>query len=182
MTVSLLAKYRSAQQEAPTIGWPDGATNPDLTTRGSEGGRTFIMLLTTRIKPTKPKYYPGTEVWTGRIGPMENNLMTIRERQLVVSPRITLEPVKGWVTNIELNYRTNDDSQISTFPRNPSARPANDGTGGSEIIWPSQQGTSYRPRTFSNTYLSPNIYSSYTRSFGKNNLHILAGYQQENHR
>ena len=180
MTVSLLAKYRSSEQQAPTIGWPDGAES-DLTTRGLEGGRTFIMLLTTRIKPTKPKYYPGTEVWTGRIGPMENNLMNIRERQLVVSPRITLEPVKGWVTNIELNYRTNDDSQISTFPRNPSARPANDGTGGSEIIWPSQQGTSYRPRTFSNSYLSPNVYSSYTRSFGRNNINILAGYQQESY-
>ena len=176
LKVSLLAKYRAAQNQAPTIGWPDGG-EPELTTRATEGGRTFIMLLTTRIKPTKPAYYPGTEVWTGRIGPMENNLMTISQRQLVVSPRLEFEPVKGWVTIFEFNYRSNDDSQISTFPRNPGARP--DGTGGSEVIWPGQQGTSFRPRTFANSYRSPNVYSSYTRSFGRNNIHILAGYQQE---
>ncbi len=176
LTVSIFAKYKHAQNEAPTIGWPDGAES-DLTTRSTEGGRTFIMLLTTRIKPTKPAYYPGTDVWTGRIGPMENNKMLITERQLVLSPRITLEPVKGWVTNLEFNYRTNDDSQNTTIVRNPGARP--DGTGGSEVIWGGQQGTSFRPRTFSNTYMSPNIYSSYTRSFGRNNIHILAGYQQE---
>ncbi|MCP4313567.1 MAG: TonB-dependent receptor [Bacteroidetes bacterium] len=178
LTVSILAKYKYAQNEAPAIGWPDGSES-DLINRGLEGGRTFVMLLTTRIKPTKPMYYPGTDVWTGRIGPMETNKMLISERQTIMSPRITLEPVKGWVTNVELNYRTNDDTQNYTQLRNPSARPANDGTGGSEVVWPGQQGTQYRPRTFSNTYLSPNIYSSYTRSIGRNNIHILAGYQQE---
>ena len=177
LTVSLLAKYKNAQNQAPSIAWVDFTETDDLTTRATEGGRTFIMLLTTRIKPTKPAYFPGTTVWTGRIGEMENNLMTIKERQLVVSPRITFEPVKGWVTIMEYNYRTNDDSQIHTALRNPSARP--DGTGGSEIIWPGQQGTSYRPRTFSNAYRSPNIYSSFTRSFGSHNMNILAGYQQE---
>ncbi|HDZ42291.1 MAG TPA: TonB-dependent receptor, partial [Bacteroidetes bacterium] len=170
LKLSVLAKYRQAANEAPTIGWVDSG-GP------TEGGRTFIMLLTTRIKPTKPAYFPGTKVWTGRIGEMEKNKMLITERQLVVSPRITLEPVKDWVTNVELNYRTNDDSQVSTFPRIPTARP--DGKGGSIVIWPSQERTSYRPRTFSNKYLSPNIYTSYTRSFGKNNIDIMAGYQQE---
>jgi len=170
MNVSLLTKYKYTQNKAPTIGWVDSAG-------GTEGGRTFIMLLTTRIKPTKPAYYPGTEVWTGRIGNMEKHKMTITERQLVISPRITLEPLKGWVTNFEFNYRTNDDSQISVFPKLPSARP--DGTGGSEIIWGSTQSTSYRPRTFSNTYMSPNVYSSYTKSFGENNFKVLAGYQYE---
>jgi len=170
MNVSILAKYKYAQNEAPTIGWVDSG-GP------TQGGRTFIMLLTTRIKPTKPAYYPGTDIWTGRIYEMEENKLLLKYRQLVVSPRITLEPVKGWVTNFEFNYRTNDDRETGVFPRRPSARP--DGTGGSEVVWPGMQGTSYRPRTYSNNYMSPNIYSSYTKSFGRNTVNLLAGYQQE---
>ena len=107
----------------------------------------------------------------------EENKLTIQRRQIVLSPRITLEPVKGWVTNIDLNYRTNDDREIGFFPRVPSARP--DGTGGSEVIWPALNGTSFRPRMFTNRYLSPNIYSNYSASFGQNNISLLAGYQQE---
>ncbi|MBK7437559.1 MAG: hypothetical protein IPI77_12300 [Saprospiraceae bacterium] len=43
----------------------------------------------------------------------------------------------------------------------------------------SKVATSYRPRLFTDTYLSPNLYSTYTRSFGKNNFSALVGYQQE---
>jgi TonB-linked SusC/RagA family outer membrane protein len=170
LELSVLAKYRYSENEAPAIEWVDR-------NQPTEGGRTFIMLLTTRIKPTKPKYYPGTNIWTGRIYEMENHKVTFIDNQMVLSPRIKLEPVKGWVTNIEFNYRTNNDHETGFFPRTPRAIP--DGTGGSEVVWPGMEGTRYRSRMYTNSYRSPNIYSSYTRSFGRNNINLLAGYQHE---
>lgn len=162
MDISLLTKYKYAEEEYPE----------HLTL-----GRSFIMLLMTRLKPTKPAYYPGTDIWTGRIGDMELNKTTNIERQLVFSPRITLQPIKNWITNVELNYISNDNREVAVFPRIPEAIP--DGTGGSTIIWPSMESTSYRPETYSNTYMSPNIYTEYSKSFGKHNLHVLTGYQHE---
>ncbi len=162
MDISLLTKYKYAEEEYPE----------HLTL-----GRSFIMLLMTRLKPTKPAYYPGTDIWTGRIGDMELNKTTNIERQLVFSPRITLQPIKNWITNVELNYISNDNREVAVFPRIPEAIP--DGTGGSTVIWPSMESTSYRPETYSNTYMSPNIYTEYSKSFGKHNLHVLTGYQHE---
>ena len=170
LEMSILAKYRNSVNEAPAIEWVDRD-------QATQGGRTFIMLLTTRIKPTKPKYYPGTNTWTGRIYEMENHKVTFKNRQIVLSPRITLEPVKNWVTNIEFNYLANNDHETGFFPRTPSAIP--DGTGGSEVVWPGLSGTRYRSRMYTNSYRSPNIYSSYTRSFGQNNINLLVGYQHE---
>lgn len=162
MDISLIAKYKYGEED-----YPEHKTL----------GRSFIMLLMTRLKPTKPAYYPGTEVWTGRIGDMELNKTNVLDKQLVLSPRITLEPVKGWVTNLELNYRTNNINNTSLFPQIPSAVP--DGTGGSVVTWPSLESTVYRSNMYSNSYLSPNIYTSYTREFGRHDVHVLAGYQQE---
>jgi len=170
LETSLLAKYRYSENEAPSIEWVDR-------NQPTQGGRTFIMLLTTRIKPTKPKYYPGTKIWTGRIYEMENYKVTFKNRQIVLSPRITLEPVKGWVTNIEFNYRANNDHETGFFPRKPGAIP--DGTGGSIVTWPGMSSTRYRSRMYTNSYRSPSIYSSYTKSFGQNNINLVAGYQYE---
>lgn len=162
MDLSLLTKYRYTEQEYPE----------HLTL-----GRSFIMLLMTRLKPTKPAYYPGTDIWTGRIGDMEQNKSRSRDRQLVLSPRITLEPVENWVTNIELNYRTNDTRLTSLFPQIPSAIP--DGTGGSTLVLPSIDRTTFRSRMLSNSYFSPNIFSEYTVDLGQHNVQVMAGYQQE---
>jgi len=137
-------------------------------------------MLMTRLKPTKPAFFPGTNVWTGRIGEQSKSTSAVEKQQLILSPRIVLKPVKGWNTTIELNYQTNNDIQRYTTLKAPTARP--DGKGGSEVIWPSQQGTAYAPTMYSNTYLSPNIYTDYTRSFGKHNLHVLAGYQHESYK
>jgi TonB-linked SusC/RagA family outer membrane protein len=162
LKLSFLTKYKYVKEEYP---------------EHSSYGRSFIMLLMTRLKPTKPAYYPGTTVWTGRIGDMELNKTQNIERQLVFSPRITLEPVKNWVTNIELNYRTNDNRTTAVFPRIPYAIP--DGTGGSTVLWSSAENTEYRDYTYSNNYFSPNVYTQYSKDLGNHNFQVLAGYQHE---
>lgn len=162
MDLSLLAKYRYQEQEYPA--------HPTL-------GRSFQMLLFTRLKPTKPAFFPGTEVWTGRIQNQELQKALTKSRQLILSPRILLEPVKNWVTTIELNYRTNDNSEQTRFPTVPTAVP--DGSGGSIIISSSQANTRYWSELYTNTYISPNIRTDYSKSIGKHNFHVLAGFQQE---
>ncbi|MDO5970634.1 TonB-dependent receptor [Flavivirga aquimarina] len=162
MDVSLLTKYRYQEQEYPA--------HPTL-------GRSFVMLLMTRLKPTKPAFYPGTEVWTGRIGEQELHKALTKQRQLILSPRIVLEPVKDWVTTLELNYRTNDDSEQTRFPTVQSAIP--DGLGGSIITSSAQDRTRYWSELYTNTYMSPNIRTEYTKNIGKHNFHVLAGFQQE---
>ncbi|NNG08541.1 MAG: SusC/RagA family TonB-linked outer membrane protein, partial [Arenibacter sp.] len=167
MDISLLTKYKYEEQE-----YPAHAT--------SGSGRSFVTLLMTRLKPTKPAFYPGTDVWTGRIGEQELQKSLETKRQLILSPRVTLEPIKDWVTNIEFNYRTNDNSQQSRFPTVPTAVP--DGEGGSIITSSNQQNTRYYSTLWTNTYLSPNIYTAYTKSFGNHNFHAMAGYQQEKYK
>ena len=162
MDVSLLTKYRYQEQEYPA--------HPTL-------GRSFVMLLMTRLKPTKPAFYPGTEVWTGRIGEQELHKTITKQRQLILSPRIILEPLKDWVTTLELNYRTNDDSSQSRFPTVPTAVP--DGSGGSIILSSNQVNTRYWSELYTNTYISPNLRTEYSKSLGKHNFHVLAGFQQE---
>ncbi|MBU3024167.1 SusC/RagA family TonB-linked outer membrane protein [Zobellia galactanivorans] len=163
--LSFLAKYKYEEEEYP---------------EQVSGGRSFIMLLMTRLKPTKPAYYPGTEVWTGRVGEQELHRSYNKERQIILSPRLTLKPFKNWTTNIELNYKTNDNRLTSEFPTIASAVP--DGSGGSIITSSSQENTGYNSTMYSNTYLSPNIYTEYTRSLGKHNFLVLGGYQQETYR
>lgn len=162
MDVSLLTKYRYQEQEYPA--------HPTL-------GRSFVLLLMTRLKPTKPAFFPGTDIWTGRIGEQELQKALTKQRQLILSPRITLEPVKDWVTTLELNYRTNDNSEQTRFPTVPSAIP--DGNGGSIITSSAQDRTRYWSELYTNTYISPNIRTDYSKSIGKHNFHVLAGFQQE---
>jgi TonB-linked SusC/RagA family outer membrane protein len=164
MDLSLYTKYKYEEQE-----YPAHAT--------SGSGRSFVVLLMTRLKPTKPAFYPGTDVWTGRIGEQELQKTIDKNRQLIFSPRITLEPIKNWVTNIEFTYRTNDNSSQSRFPTVPSAVP--DGMGGSIITSSQQENTRYYTSLVTNTYKSPNIYTNYNKSFGNHNFDVTLGYQQE---
>lgn len=160
LKISALFKYNSDKQDFP---W---ATD----------GRGRIYDLITKIKPTMPQYYPGTEIWT-----QESNVLTRRNtrdvtigKQLVISPRVVIEPIKGWVTNFELNYITNNDRNVKTALKVPWVRPNGDLTYG-----PVQSGTTYNPTLNTNEYLSPTVYSNYTHSFGNHNLVAMLGYQQE---
>lgn len=168
LDLSLSAKYRYAEQEYPNVGW-----------LGGEAGRSFMMVLLSRSKPTMPKYYPGTETWVSQtnVPHMKNHKTLEQQRQYVLAPTITIEPVENWVTNIQVNYRFNDDDERFTQTRIPNAVP--DGSGGSILTWPPLTSTYYRPRTFANTYLSPNIFTEYTNSFKRHNFTVLGGYQHE---
>lgn len=170
LEMSFLTKYRNSDLEYPTSAYAPG---------GSERA-FFITWMLQRVKPTASKFFPGTEIWTGdnRMYNFLNNIVYEKARQTVVSPRVTIEPIKGWVTNIEFNYTTNDrDERFQRFTF-PTAIPKQDGSYDSDIIFPATQG-SVTMQLFTNSYMSPNIYSTYVNSFGQHNFSIMAGYQQE---
>lgn len=162
MKLSFLSKFRRGYEDFP---W------------NQYYGRAWIMNWIGKLKPGTPAKYPGTDIWTQqtRVEEWKNVRQNITNNQLVISPRLIIEPVKGWVTNVELNYRTNQDDDTRFVKRYPWVRP-----NGDIAYEPSTQAeTQYRNNSYTNTYLSPNIYSTYTNSFGSHNLSVLAGYQHE---
>ncbi|MCD6332397.1 MAG: TonB-dependent receptor, partial [Bacteroidales bacterium] len=140
-------------------------------------GRAWIMNWIGKLKPGTPAKYPGTDIWTKqtRVEEWKNMRQIKTNKQFVISPRIILEPLKGWVTNIELNYKANQDEDIRFCKQYPWVRP----TGEIAYVPQNQSETQYRSNMTTNTYVSPNIYSTYTTTFGSHNLRIMAGYQQE---
>jgi TonB-linked SusC/RagA family outer membrane protein len=140
-------------------------------------GRSWIMNWIGKLKPGTPAKYPGTDVWTQqtRVEEWKNVRQNILSNQFVASPRLIIEPVKGWVTNIELNYTSNESNDVRTVKQYPWVRPT-----GEIAFVPANRGeTEYRSSLATNTYISPNVYSTFTRDFGAHNINVMAGYQQE---
>lgn len=159
--VGVLFKYNSGLQEFP---WQQ-----DL-------GRGRIYDMMSKLKPTMPTKYPGTDMWTQESRILEWDAMrdNTLNTQMILAPRIILEPIKGWVTNIELNYTNSNNRREFITKQYFWMRP-----NGELAPGVSKVATSYRPRLYTDNYLSPNIYSTYARNFGKHNLSVMVGYQQE---
>jgi TonB-linked SusC/RagA family outer membrane protein len=157
--LSVLFKYNYGQQLFP---W-----EPSY-------GRGRIYDLLTKIKPTLPAKYPGSDVWTleSQITSLQANRDNTTTRNLIISPRIIIEPIKGWVTNLDFNYTQNNDQEVFIAKQYYWLRPNSQLAAGNAT-------TQYNPNINTNAYFSPNFYSSYTKNFGKHNLSILGGYQQE---
>jgi len=160
-TFSTLFKYNQGQQDFP---W-----QIDL-------GRGRIYDMMSKIKPTMPDKYPGTDIWVSesRIAEWDAERDVTTNRNLVIAPRMILEPIKGWVTNFDLNYTSNDNRQViragQWFWQQPNGVMANG---------LAQNSTYYNPNLYTDNYLSPSVYSSLTRTYGKHNITVLGGYQQE---
>lgn len=159
--LGVLFKYNFGAQEFP---WQQ-----DL-------GRGRIYDMMTKLKPTMPAKYPGTDIWTdeSRINEWKTQRDNTTNTQMVIAPRIILEPIKGWVTNLEFNYTTSNNRQVLSAKQWYWLRPNGELANGLAKV-----STSFRPRLYTDTYLSPNLYSTYTKSFGKHNLSAMVGYQQE---
>jgi TonB-linked SusC/RagA family outer membrane protein len=160
---SLLFKYNQGKQDFP---W-----QIDL-------GRGRIYDMMTKLKPTMPAKYQGSDIWTmeSRIEEWQAQRDVTINRNMVIAPRMVIEPIKGWVTNFDLNYTTDDNRQVFTakqwFWLQPNGILANG---------LAKNSTYYNPNLYTASYLSPNIYSTFTRKFGSHNFTIMGGYQQESY-
>jgi len=142
-------------------------------------GRGRIYDMWTKLKPTMPAKYPGTDIWTteSRIGEWQAQREHNTGNQLNISPRFVITPLKGWTTNLELNYQLNSNSRTYTAKMYYWVAP-----NGNIMPAYSREQTRYSPAINTNQYLSPTIYSTYKRSFGKHNMSVMAGYQNEQYK
>jgi TonB-linked SusC/RagA family outer membrane protein len=159
--VDVLFKYNYGEQQFP---W-----EPSL-------GRGRIYDMMTKIKPTMPAKYPGSDIWTqeSRIAEWQADRDNTTNRNLIISPRIIIEPIRGWVTNLDFNYTQNNNQEIFMVRQYSWLQPNGQLAAGN-----AQANTTYNPNLYTNSYLSPNLYSTYSRSLGKHNLSVMGGYQQE---
>ncbi|MBT3750341.1 MAG: TonB-dependent receptor [Bacteroidetes bacterium] len=162
MKFDFLAKYNRGHEDFP---W------------NQNYGRAWTMNWISKMKPGMPAKYPGTDIWLSntRVEEWKNVRQNIVTNQFVASPRIILEPVKGWVTNIELNYTADQQNDVRTVKQYPWVRPNGDIAYNPQ----SRAQTQYRSSIGTNTYISPNIYTNYKKSVGAHNFNLMAGYRQE---
>lgn len=140
-------------------------------------GRAWYMNWIGKLKPGTPAKYDGTDIWTRqtRVEEWRNVRQTIDDNQIVLSPELVFEPIEGWVTNVRLNYRANQIEDTRYAKQFPWVRP----NGQVDLIPENRAQTQYRNAVNTNTYLSPNIWSTYTNTFGKHNIEAMVGFQQE---
>lgn len=161
LTLSLLTKFNKTEDDYP---WD------------FQYGRGRMFDLLSKIKPTLPTvdpifgeplvdaWYPK---WATQREVRENN-------QILLLPRVIIEPVKDWLINLEYNYRRNNNFRQYSALQYEYKRP-----NGDPASTPTREQTQVRSNLYTNEYFSPNLYTSYTKSIGGHNFKILAGYQSE---
>jgi len=95
-----------------------------------------------------------------------------QEDWLYQQARLVVEPIKGWKTTGELNYRTDDqfshDDQQATYNHDINGNPI-----------PNNTSTNVTEQASRANYLNPNLYSEYSKTVNDNYFKILVGVQSE---
>jgi len=124
--------------------------------------------------PTNAPYFPNNtpnyeavQIWLEQ-GGMYNE----KNNELSIIPGLEIEPLKGWVIYSNLRWRMNNWGN-SNHEAKVQAYLA-DGTPG--LL---RADNNYSTNNYVAYYTSPNIYSTYTKSFGNHNFVIMAGFEQE---
>ncbi|MEO6313630.1 MAG: TonB-dependent receptor [Chitinophagaceae bacterium] len=86
--------------------------------------------------------------------------------------KLVLQPLKGWNINANVNYRIND-----YFNHLDNQKLYGSNIAGDPLLM--DGATSIQESAYRTNYVSPNIYSDYTRSIGNHNLKLLVGFQAE---
>ncbi len=125
--------------------------------------------------PTNGPYYPdgnlageAVQIWLEQGGRYNEN-----QNEYSIVPGVEIEPIKGWI--IYANYR---------WKMNPSGYTNHDakvyGTDAYSDRMLLPPGTnSFTMASAQSTYNSPNVYSTFNKTFGNHNFTILAGFEQE---
>lgn len=161
LTISLLTKLRKSEDEFP---WD----------YQYQRGRIFDFI--NKMKPTMPTVDPtfGEPLIDAKYPLWKNSRERLNNDQIAILPRVEIEPLKDWVINLEYNYKRNNNRRLRTMVPTEYKRP-----NGDIASTPARSSSQVESRLMTNEYFSPNLYSSYTKSFGEHNFKILAGYQSE---
>lgn len=89
--------------------------------------------------------------------------------------QLVFEPIKGWKTFGEANYRTQ-----TQFRHWDSQQTFNHDVNGVPYLY--RRSSNVNEYGYKENYFNTNIYSEYAKSYGKHNLKIMAGFQYEDTR
>ncbi|HEY0177982.1 MAG TPA: TonB-dependent receptor, partial [Pedobacter sp.] len=125
--------------------------------------------------PTLPLYDPNGYLYSSpspalsmKEGGEDNDVKDWMYQQL----QLVIEPLKGWKIFGELNYRTKTE-----FRHWDSQQTYNHDVNGVPYLY--KRTSNVYEYGFKENYFNTNIYSDYTKSFGKHNFKLMAGFQQE---
>lgn len=166
LTIELNTKYRKSFTDFPLE-----------TTGGTTAlAKSRVLDLLSKIKPTLPQFDPiyGEELLRHSYYPFwESQRIKTNNTQLVLAPRLIIEPVKNLKIDAQFNFRRDDNLQEEIILSSQDIRPA----GLTDRF--TQEQTSYSPTFIKNEYFSPNIVATFDQSYGGHNFNVLAGYQSE---
>lgn len=167
LTLELYTKFLKSFTDFPT----EASGNQNAT-----WNKSFVLSLVNKIKPTFPLVDPihGGFINQTYFGEWASQRNKTKNNQIVIQPRIVIEPIKDLKFNAQLNYRRSNNLQEIVRLTSQHSLPE---SGLVDLV--TQENTFYRP-TFRNTeYFSPNLFATYDKSIGGHNFNAMVGYQSE---
>ncbi|MCB4808953.1 TonB-dependent receptor [Tamlana sp. 62-3] len=166
LTLELLTKFRKSYTDFPIT----------EQTNSVQWVKERVLDLVNKIKPVVPQYDPiyGSDrisqtyysFWDTQRFKTEND-------QIVILPRIIIEPLAGLKFNANLNYKRDNNFQERFLLASDRISPV----GFVDAI--SQEATRYDPTVIVNEYFSPNLFATYDKSINDHNFHATVGFQSE---
>lgn len=146
--------------------------------RPSALGNGFYEALGRQGWPTLPLYDPNGYLFSSPSPALEmqdgGNDRQVKD-WMYQQMQVVFEPVKGWKTFAEFNYRTQ-----TQFRHWDSQKTYNHDVNGTPYLY--KRNSNVYEYAFKENYFNTNIYSEYTKSFNKHNFKIMSGYQFESNK
>lgn len=137
-------------------------------------GDNFYVMFGRQNWPNIPMYDPNGNIYGYNVVELlDGGTRDVQTDQHYYQAALIIEPVKNWITNVELNYRIFDQQVKETTLRAYQVGPT-----GNPFYRINDSGL-YQEQKKEN-YLNLNIYSEYSRSFSEaHNVKVMAGFQAE---
>jgi len=146
------------------------------TQRPSAFGNGFYSDLGRQGWPTLPLYDPNGYYFSSpsfALGLAQGGLAKVQRDNAYQQVQFQLEPVKNWVTNAEVNYRS-----MNHFDHTDNLQTYNHDVNGNPVIYGT--GSSVSEYAYKENFLNINIYSTYSRTIAqKHNIKVTLGGQSE---
>ncbi|MDO4782257.1 MAG: TonB-dependent receptor [Capnocytophaga felis] len=147
----------------------------------TEGNGLFFHNIARRW-PTLPVYDPnGNFLYGNEIAHLNNGKITDQKDILTQQLAFVFTPIKGWTTNVELNYRVQNNWTHSYWlPIYKYDRDGNPEVVSLQLGGLDKAGsTKVREYAYRYNFFNPNIYTSYEQTIGDHYFKGLVGFQSE---
>lgn len=146
------------------------------TQRSSAFGAGFYRDLGRQGWPSLPLYDPNGFLYSSpsfALGLRDGGLAKVQKDSQYEQLQLVLEPIKGWQTFAEFNYRT-----VNHFDHTDYQQTFNHDIAGNPVIYGT--GSSVNEYEYKENYLNTNIYTQYLKTFAqKHNFKVVLGSQTE---